>query len=203
MSRAKVLFDERPFMFFGFLSEDYKKPYLERLYPLVKERLCGEVQKAIKEKSGLPDLFTNTYHFLSSKFGEDAKKMLHDEILTLMRTANSIELISNCSEGRDKEWLSTEEAHFMADSIVKEWEFEDFLNFFNRNFIHKYSRTKTFSRTKDLRLLIANYAFNLIKPFSLSENFDGKLINPTQQKGKYAKPENIRFLEYQYIMLIK
>lgn len=184
------------FVFFNFLDENYKRPYLERLYPLVKEYLCGVVQNAINEGTGLPDLFTQSYQFLTSQFDDRAKQMLHDEVLAVMRTANNIELISNCSEGRDKEWLSTEEAHIMADAIVKEWNFENFLNFFKRNYEHRYSTTKTFSRTNDLRLLIAGYAFNLIKPFNLSGNFDVSPMDAVFLKGKFAQPENIRFLEY-------
>ena len=174
------------FKFFVFLSEDYKKPYLERLYPFVKEKLCGDIQNAIKEKRGLPDSFMNFYHFLTSQFDEDTKKLLHDSVLAVMRKANSVELISNCSVGEDKEWLSKEEAHIMADAIIKEWSIKDFLNLFN----HK------FSFTEDIRLLIANYVFKLIKHFSLSENFAGSSMNGVLQKDKFAKPENILFLEH-------
>ena len=174
------------FMFFDFLGENYKKPYLERLYPLVKEKLCGDVQNAIKEKTGLPDSYMRSYAFLTSQFDEDTKKLLHADVLTVMRNANNIELISHCSAGRNNEWLSKEEAHAMADVIVKYWKYKDFLNFFNHNF----------SCTEDLRLLIANYAINLIKQFCLSENFDGSPMDDILQKGKFAKPENIIFLEH-------
>lgn len=185
-------FDERnlqaivgTFMFFEFLDENYKKSYLERLFPLVKENLCGDVQSAVEEKRGLPDSFMGSYQFLISQFDENIKKLLHDSILSIMRTANNIELISNCSVGKNEEWLSKEEAHVMADAIVKDWTYKDFLDFFNHRF----------SCTKDIRLLIANYAFSLIRHFSLSENFDGSPIDAILQKGKFAKPENIRFLE--------
>ena len=174
------------FMIFDFLDKDYKEPYLERLYPFIKEKSCGEIQKAIEKKTGLPDSFMPSYHFLISQFDEDTKKLLHDDVLVIMRTANNIELIANCSGGKKEEWLTKEEAHVMADAIVKEWNYEDFLHFF----YHK------FNCTEDLKLLIANYAFNLIKKFSLSENFDGSPVDDVLQKGKFAKPENIRFLEH-------
>ena len=174
------------FTFFEFLDYDFKKPYLERIYPLVKEKLCYDVQNAINEKKGLPDLFIRSYHFLTSQFDDDIKKLLHDDVLAVMRKANNIELISNCSVGRNIEWLSKKEAHMMADAIVKDWKLNDFLNFFNRNF----------SCTEDLRLLIANYAFNLIKNFSLSENFDGSSMDVVPQNGKFARRENIQFLEH-------
>lgn len=174
------------FMLFEFLDEDFKKPYLERLYPLVKEKSCGDVQNAIKEKTGLPKLFMSSYHFLTSQFDERSKKLLQDDILAVMRNADNIELISNCSVGKDEKWLSKEEAHVMANSIVKDWKYKDFLSFFNQKY----------SCTEDIRLLIANYAFNLIKQFNLSENFDGSSMDAVLQKGKFAKPENIKFLEY-------
>ncbi len=195
------------FMFFVFLSEDYKKPYLERLYPLVKEKLYGDVQNAINEKKGLPILFMHSYHFLTSQFDEETKKLMHDDILAVMRTANNIELISNCSVSRNKEWLTTEEAHQLAEVIVKEWKYEDFSNFFNNNFNNKYSSTLLFSRTEDLCLLIANYAFNLIKTFNLSDFFDGSPACPVVSETlipfgielhnrRSAEAENIKFLEH-------
>lgn len=195
------------FMFFGFLSEDYKKPYLERLFPLVKEKLCGDVQNAINENTGLPILFMDSYHLLTSQFDEETKKLLHDDVLAVMRTANNIELISNCSAGRNKEWLNTEEAHQLAEVVLKEWKYKDFSNFFNNNFNNKYSSTLFFSRTEDLCLLIANYAFNLIKTFSLSDFFDGSPAYPAVSKTlipfgielhnrRSAEAENIKFLEH-------
>ena len=173
------------FMFFDFLVEEYKKPYLERLYPLVNEKFCGDVQSAIREETGLPDLFMHSYHFLTSQFDEDTKKLLHDNVLSLMRSAHNIELISNCSASNNEKWLSKEEAHVMADDVIKVWNYNDFLNFFN----HK------FGCTEDIRLLIAHYAFNLIRQFCLTDNFDGTPVDVVLQKGKFAKPENIRFLE--------
>ena len=150
------------FLIFDFLDDDYKEPYLKRLYPLIKEKSCGEVQKAIEGKTGLSDSF-----------------------MAVMHKANNLELIANCSGGKKEEWLTKEEAHVMADAIVKEWNYEDFLLFFN----HK------FRGSEDLRLLIANYAFKLIKKFNLSDNFDGSPEDAVLQKGKFSKPENIRFLE--------
>lgn len=176
----------RAFIFFDFLSKDYKKPYLDRLYPLVKDELCSDIQNAIKEKTGLPNSYMRTYNFLTSQFDEDTKKSVHDDILAVMRTANNIELISDCSTGKGSEWLSKEEAHTMADAIVKDWKYNDFINFFN----HK------FRCTEDLRLLIANYAFNLISQLSLSENFDGSPTDDILQNNKSAELENIRFLEH-------
>jgi cold shock CspA family protein len=172
--------------FFNFLDKDYKKKYLERLYSLVKEKLCCDVQDAINEKKGLPDSYIRSYTFLTSQFDEETKKSLHSDILSVMRTANNIELISNCSAGEDNEWLSKEEAHTMADAIVKDWKYNDFINFFNHKFRCK----------EDLRLLIANYAFNLISQFSLSENFDGSPTDDILQNNKSAELENIRFLEH-------
>lgn len=174
------------FMLFEFLDGDYKKPYLERLYPLVNEKFCGDVQNAIKEKRGLPDTFMSSYHFFTSQFDDDIKKLLHDNVLAVMRTANNFELIFNCSASKNEEWLSEKEAYVMVDAIVKNWTYKDFLNFFNHRF----------SCTEDLRLLIAKYAFSLIRHFSLSEDFDGPPLDVILKKGKFAKPENIRFLEH-------
>lgn len=195
------------FMFFEFLGDDFKMPYLERLYPLVKEKLCSDVQNAINEKKGLPILFLKSYHLLTSQFDEETKKLMHDDILAVMRTANNIELISNCSAGRNKEWLSTEEAHQLAEVVLKEWKYKDFSNFFNNNFNNKYSSTLLFSRTEDLCLLIADYAFKLIKAFRLSEFFDGSpayTAECNQQtpfgniwyNRRSAEAENIKFLEH-------
>lgn len=195
------------FMFFEFLGEDYKKPYLERLFPLVKEKLCGDVQNAINENTGLPIIFMNSYHLLTSQFDEETKKLLHDDVLAVMRTANNIELISNCSGGRNKEWLTTEESLQLAEAVLKKWKYKDFSNFFNNSFNYKYSSTLLFSRTEDLCVLIANYVFKLIKKFSLSDFFDGSPAYPAQSvtqspfgfeipNGRSAEVENIKFLEH-------
>lgn len=202
------------FMFFVFLGEDFKQTYLERLYPLVKEKLIGDVQNSINEKKGLPDLFMNSYRLLTSQFDEETKKLLHDDVLAVMRTANNIELIFNCSAGRNKEWLTTEEAHQLAEAVLKEWKYEDYSNFFNNNFNNKYLSTPLFSGTEDLCVLIANYAFNLIKPFSLSDFFDGSPAKVAERKiqtpwgvislnERSAETENIKFLEYLMKLLPK
>ena len=104
------------------------------------------------EKRGLPDTFMSSYHFFTSQFDDDTKKLLHDNVLAVMRTANNFELIFNCSASKNEEWLSEKEAYVMVDAIVKNWTYKDFLNFFNHRF----------SCTEDLRLLIAKYAFSLI-----------------------------------------
>ena len=183
---------------FTFLDEDFRQSYLNRLYTILKDKFCSEVQAAINNNSGLPYSFEINYRKLTTLFDESTKTKLRSEIIKLMRCANNIVLISNCSvesTEKNERWLSTEEACQLAKPILEKWKYEDFNDFFNRNFNRRDYCTKLYTQTSDLGGLIATYAFNLIKPFKLSDNFDGSPVDDVQ-KIESIKAKNILFLKH-------
>ena len=192
---------------FTFIGEEFRSSISNRLIPILEEKFCCSIRESIENKTGLTLNFKNTYLHLTKLFDKTIEQRLRSEIVKLMHGANNIEMISNCSSGRNNVWLTTEEAHLMAEAIVKEWKYEDFSNFFRNNFSNNYSSTELFTRTEDLCMLIADYAFKLIKAFSLSEFFDGSPAYTAEcnqqtpfgniwHNRRSAEAENIKFLEH-------
>lgn len=156
---------------FSFLREDFKRPIVERLFPLVNEELCGKIHEASEKGDGYPYDFIGTYRRLTVPMDDAQKDIIRTEIGRLIRNSNNFDLIVGGAE-----WISPKEVLSLTRPIMENMSITDISNFLNRYRVDGNPFNDGFVQIEDsaiggeLQRGICQRGFDLLKSCELPEN---------------------------------
>lgn len=152
---------------FSFLENGFKQSIVERLFPLVKEELCGKVRDACEKGIGYPYDFINTYRHLVAPLDDSQKEFIRTEIAHLVQEANNIYLIAGSAE-----WIEPQKALSLANSIVESMSITDISAFLNRYVNDGFVLIDNSAIGDELQKKISLRGFELLFTSELPENLN-------------------------------
>lgn len=176
-----------------FLKYNYEflDPYIQRLYPLIKDFLSELLLENLESAYILRTRFFSSYKSLTSIFRKEECITLKLDLVSIIKKTKSIDVLSLASDV-SHQWLSIDEALLLARQQIWTWNYKQ---------LKEFITDEPILFDNDIRFteIVIGKSCELIGNTPLSQFFDGTPFDDKQNKGdlnRFPERENCTFLNY-------
>lgn len=171
------------------LDEDFYTLYKKKLLPLIIEHLSKGLRANINHLYRIECDVLSPFEDLTSIYDENEKEQIKLPLITIFKETSSIYVLSELASNR-YQWLTTDEALSLANSIVSSWKYLDLKKFLE-------SEPDLFDGNIQYAEMIIGKAVQLVGNIPLKHFFDGSPVEDSQETSYYSRNpirENCTFL---------